>query len=181
MGAPRRGAGHLPGVTTPGTGAAIQFFISPGRGDARLPEVPFIECYAAAFKEFTVFFLKRSSSMMFHLILNVTFDGGPQGSADRKGAIPILPGEDRTFQVVMHPTGRGGFDFPDRIGHSMRRFEPKEQMHMIKRTADRFRKAPERFHGAAEEFVKSFLPSRFDPCPAFLGTEDDMIMQTQMR
>ena len=63
----------------------------------------------------------------------------------------------------------------------MRRAKTQQQMDMIRDAADLLGYAIEGLHTAAQVRVKIITPRRFNPGPAFLRAEDDMIVKTQMR
>jgi hypothetical protein len=126
------------------------------------------------------FIVERFHPMMLFLIGDVPPYPIPHGRAHRKGGIAVLPGERLFAHGIVNPRGRILLHLPQHIREDMRGPEPHQQMDMVRRAADAFRKAAQAAHDPTEIFVQAGPPFRVNQRRAVLGAEYEVVMQAQV-
>ena len=117
---------------------------------------------------------------MLLLLPNILLHRRTLRCAHGESSIAFLPRKKFDPDLVMHPSGGDGFDFPHHIRQAMHRPKADEQMDMIRDTADGFGYAVELFYDAARKRTKAIPPRTGDHADAILSAEDEVLVKREV-
>ena len=96
-----------------------------------LPKIPFVEFDTMSAEQLEELFLERAFAVMFLLALDVSLDARDLGTADREGAVSLLPSEIPLPDFVVNPDRGGLLQVTKNIRDSVYGPECDEHVNMV--------------------------------------------------
>ena len=119
--------------------------------------------------------------MMLCLLLNVMTDRFALRRTYCERAVTFLPCKIAHANLVMHPTGRNRLWFAKNISQAVRRTEANQQMHMIGNAIYALGNSVRCANDSTKVRMQVAAPCRLDHRIVILRSENDVIMEAQMR
>jgi hypothetical protein len=119
--------------------------------------------------------------MVLVLLIDVATNRAALRRVHCKSAVTFLPCESEHTNLIVHPTRRDRLQFAKHISQPVRRAQPDQHMHMVRNAANALRNSARRANDSANVRMKVCAPCTLNERLMIFGSENDVIMQAQMR